>query len=471
MYTIGEISKIVKVSTDTLRYYDGIGLLKPGYIQKNSRYRYYSEKQIDDILFISELKQYGFSLEDIKKLLFCNNASELKSAFEERLLKLGIELSIIQKTMEVLKHRIMKFERGKEENMDNRTIMVVDDVALVRMLIKNIVEKFGFIVIGEAINGKDAIDKYQELKPELIIMDICMPIMDGIEAMLRIKEKDPEVKIIMCSGMSQAEIILECIKGGAKDFVAKPFYEQRLVEALGNAINEKLFYNNASITLLCNRLGLCKEQGFIFPELLNHEKTDRLLNLMNKNDYTNSEIDEFFEGISTIPNPNDSPDHHADLRNSNVDLSIMEAIFSYFDKYSSYVRAKVIEIFKAIVVCVDNSIHHETSFILNSNSFVWAVDYKIGSPPVTLFIPSDILKDKTVATLEYYFNAIKPLMNSESNYLVLSSKQYNDKYSPAFAQVYVGLEIMYADDSSFIMGISIPHELANSLEFKERLCS
>ena len=135
MYTIGEISKIVKVSTDTLRYYDGIGLLKPGYIQKNSRYRYYSEKQIDDILFISELKQYGFSLEDIKKLLFCDDASELKSAFEERLLKLGIELSIIEKTMEVLKYRIMKFERGNEENMDNRTIMVVDDVALVRMLI------------------------------------------------------------------------------------------------------------------------------------------------------------------------------------------------------------------------------------------------------------------------------------------------------------------------------------------------
>ena len=111
-------------------------------------------------------------------------------------------------------------------------ILIVDDAAFMRMMIKDVVTKNGFEVAGEAVNGMDAVDKYNELKPDLVLMDITMPEMDGIQALKKIKEGDGDAKVIMCSAMGQQAMVIEAIQSGAKDFIVKPFQPERILEAV-----------------------------------------------------------------------------------------------------------------------------------------------------------------------------------------------------------------------------------------------
>ena len=115
-------------------------------------------------------------------------------------------------------------------------IMVVDDAAFMRMMLKDILTKGGHEVIGEAENGLKAVDRYKELSPELVLMDITMPEMDGIGAVKQIKAIDPNAKIIMCSAMGQQAMVLESIQAGARDFIVKPFQADRIIEAVSKAV-------------------------------------------------------------------------------------------------------------------------------------------------------------------------------------------------------------------------------------------
>jgi two-component system chemotaxis response regulator CheY len=115
--------------------------------------------------------------------------------------------------------------------MSNK-VLIVDDATFMRMMIKNIISKEGFEVVGEAENGKQAVDLYFETKPDLVTMDITMPEMDGIEAAKAIISKAPEAKIIMCSAMGQQSMVMEAIQAGAKDFIVKPFQPDRVIQAL-----------------------------------------------------------------------------------------------------------------------------------------------------------------------------------------------------------------------------------------------
>jgi len=115
-------------------------------------------------------------------------------------------------------------------------ILVVDDAAFMRMMIKDVLTKNGFEVIGEAENGAKAIEKYKELQPSLTIMDITMPEIDGIQAVKEIKKIDPSAKIIMCSAMGQQAMVIEAIQAGAKDFIVKPFQADRVIEAVKKVI-------------------------------------------------------------------------------------------------------------------------------------------------------------------------------------------------------------------------------------------
>lgn len=117
-----------------------------------------------------------------------------------------------------------------------RRILVVDDAAFMRMMIKDILTKNNFEVVGEAADGVQAIEKYMELKPDLVTMDITMPEMDGIMALKKIKEKDPSAIIIMCSAMGQQAMVIDAISAGAKDFIVKPFQADRVVEAIEKAL-------------------------------------------------------------------------------------------------------------------------------------------------------------------------------------------------------------------------------------------
>lgn len=114
-------------------------------------------------------------------------------------------------------------------------VLIVDDAAFMRMMLKDILVKNGYEVAGEAENGQMAIDKYAELKPDIVTMDITMPDVDGIQALKQIKSSDPSAKVIMCSAMGQQAMVLEAIQGGARDFIVKPFQPERVLEAIGKA--------------------------------------------------------------------------------------------------------------------------------------------------------------------------------------------------------------------------------------------
>ena len=115
-------------------------------------------------------------------------------------------------------------------------ILIVDDAAFMRMMIKDILTKNGYEIAAEAENGQKAIEKYAEARPDLVLMDITMPEMDGIAALKAIKKCDPAAKVIMCSAMGQQAMVVESIQAGARDFIVKPFQKDRVVEAIKKAI-------------------------------------------------------------------------------------------------------------------------------------------------------------------------------------------------------------------------------------------
>ena len=119
-----------------------------------------------------------------------------------------------------------------------KNILICDDAAFMRMMIKDILSKNGYGIAGEAENGQVAVDKYMETKPDLVMMDITMPEKDGIQALKEIRAKDPGASIIMCSAMGQQAMVIEAIQNGARDFIVKPFAADRILEAVRKVIGQ-----------------------------------------------------------------------------------------------------------------------------------------------------------------------------------------------------------------------------------------
>mgnify|MGYP000023942982 FL=1 len=117
-----------------------------------------------------------------------------------------------------------------------KRVMVCDDAAFMRMMIKDILVKNGYEIAAEAENGLKAVEQYPEAKPDLVLMDITMPEVDGIEAVRRIKALDPNANVIMCSAMGQQAMVIEAIQAGAKDFIVKPFQADRVIEAVRKVV-------------------------------------------------------------------------------------------------------------------------------------------------------------------------------------------------------------------------------------------
>jgi two-component system chemotaxis response regulator CheY len=115
-------------------------------------------------------------------------------------------------------------------------VLIADDAAFMRMMIKNILSQNGHEVVGEAENGTQAVSKYAELKPDVTTMDITMPEMDGIAALKGILAADPTAKVVMCSALGQEAKVIESIRSGAKDFVVKPFQQDRVLAAVAKAL-------------------------------------------------------------------------------------------------------------------------------------------------------------------------------------------------------------------------------------------
>ncbi len=117
-----------------------------------------------------------------------------------------------------------------------KSILLVDDAAFMRMMLKDILTKNGYTIAGEAENGAKALEKYKETMPDLVIMDITMPEVDGIQAVKDIMAFNKDAKIIMCSAMGQQAMVIEAIQAGAKDFIVKPFQAERVIEAIKKVI-------------------------------------------------------------------------------------------------------------------------------------------------------------------------------------------------------------------------------------------
>ena len=113
-----------------------------------------------------------------------------------------------------------------------KKVLIVDDASFMRVSIKNILTKNGFEVVGEANNGLIGLQKYQELNPDIVTMDITMPEMDGLTSLKKILSVDPSAKVVMVSAMGQESMVREAIVAGAKGFIVKPFKEESIISAL-----------------------------------------------------------------------------------------------------------------------------------------------------------------------------------------------------------------------------------------------
>ncbi len=111
-------------------------------------------------------------------------------------------------------------------------ILCVDDAAFMRKVIKDTLSKNGYTDLYEAVDGADAVEKYGEIQPDLVIMDITMPNMDGLEALKAIRAKNGNANVVMCSAMGQEAMVIDAIQSGAKDFIVKPFKPDRIMKTV-----------------------------------------------------------------------------------------------------------------------------------------------------------------------------------------------------------------------------------------------
>ena len=115
-------------------------------------------------------------------------------------------------------------------------IVIADNESIIRMDLREMLEEAGHEIVGEAVDGWHAVETTRARRPDLVIMDIKMPEMDGISAVKEIKKVDPNAKIVMCSAMGQQAMVIEAIQAGARDFIVKPFQADRVLEAVRKAV-------------------------------------------------------------------------------------------------------------------------------------------------------------------------------------------------------------------------------------------
>lgn len=115
-------------------------------------------------------------------------------------------------------------------------VLTVDDSKFMRNIIKKSLEKEEFKVVAEASSGLEAVELYKDLNPDIVTMDLTMPGIGGLNALKKLKEIDPEARVIICSAMSQEPIVIEAMKSGAREFIVKPFKEDRIIRAAKNAL-------------------------------------------------------------------------------------------------------------------------------------------------------------------------------------------------------------------------------------------
>jgi two-component system chemotaxis response regulator CheY len=116
-------------------------------------------------------------------------------------------------------------------------ILIADDLQFIKLVLRDLLEKAGFRVVGEASNGEEAVELFQDKRPDVVLMDITMPKMDGLTALKKILKTDPGANIIMCSALGQQTLIVQALQMGAKDFIVKPFQPERVINSIKKTLD------------------------------------------------------------------------------------------------------------------------------------------------------------------------------------------------------------------------------------------
>lgn len=121
----------------------------------------------------------------------------------------------------------------------SKKILLVDDAAFMRMMLKDTLTKNGYTEVFEAVDGADAVEKFKEIGPDLVVMDITMPNMDGLEALKAIRALNGSANVVMCSAMGQESMVMEAVRSGAKDFIIKPFKPDRVLKTVNSILGNE----------------------------------------------------------------------------------------------------------------------------------------------------------------------------------------------------------------------------------------
>ena len=116
-------------------------------------------------------------------------------------------------------------------------ILIADDLQFIKLVLRDLLEKAGFRVVGEASNGEEAVELFQDKRPDVVLMDITMPKMDGLTALKKILKTDPGANIIMCSALGQQTLVVQALQMGAKDFIVKPFQPERVINSIKKTLD------------------------------------------------------------------------------------------------------------------------------------------------------------------------------------------------------------------------------------------
>lgn len=460
MYTIGEVSKIVNISPNALRYYDEIGLLRPCLIQSTNQYRYYSDDQIKEIIFILELKQYGFSLEEIKLLLQDRSDSKLKSMLEEKSTRLYSEIAVLRDRYTLLEKRIAEINKEEVLKMKGGKILIVDDLALTRLMIRTIVEAYGHTVVGEASDGEQAITAYEELRPDLVIMDITMPKMDGIYASSLIKQKHRNAKIIMCSAMSQPIIILESIAAGASDFITKPLSSLRLIQAVERTLNDNHYFNLVRIAYVTELIKQRWNQT-VYSRQLKQDEIDQFLDKTINDTKQDEDIHNFFATLNLDDIIIDKSDMSGPSPiNENVISFLADKSATFSKGLSSYMSKRFNQEYTINPTTVENITASEFHTLINDSDNIGILECSISNSPICVHVSGELQNKEEVLNeiLDFAaedFKILLPIFCTKS--LVKSSgdhKKDGENYSTVLISFSIELDI---DEKGFIM-VSLPHK-------------
>jgi two-component system chemotaxis response regulator CheY len=361
------------------------------------------------------LKQYGFTLYEIKELMENRNNPKLKDMLEKKRTKLYKEIDRLTNSSILLEKWISEIIKEDHLKMSGGKILIVDDLALVRIIIKNIVEEYGYTVVGEASNGQEAIVAYEELKPDLVIMDIIMPKMDGIDAATIIIEKHKNARIIMCSAMNNASIVLESIKAGARDFVSKPLSSLGLINAVVRSFDDNYNFDLKRIDYINS-----EEHPVIRPSIMIEEKI--LMNLKDK-----------FIRISEELSAN---------------------ISSYFKK-DCLIN----------LLTVENITMDEFKTLMNNGNSTGVIKYEVPYSSIYVHINGEFKNEQEI-TKEFLNNIANNLNHFLPKYntthMMLSSVKLKSSFED-YDIVLISFDIEFIKGGKGFAVISIPHDILHSL--------